>query len=253
MIPENFSKSKSKGYLFLLSAILILSACNSTKQTADYPNFYSPHQKKTDTRFAGKYSTRKSSVTDTSKVTQPSIPYTLSNRKTVGVKPLLPNSVLYKKITQLITSGADIPTPKNNEGTLTASLSAEPLLSGHKFSAAIAGVPGITASDTTKNKVTQAPSSTINNDEQADLKKQDKLKAFAIVSLVSALLAIVTIFFAPGLALLLAAAAIVFGAIGLKSTNKKYRRMSKAGMGIVLAAVLLFIIAVIAFYASGGW
>jgi hypothetical protein len=244
---ENFSITKSKGYVFLLAAILILTSCNSTRQTADYPNFYTPHLQKTETRFAGKLSTRKSALNDISKPAGPSIPLSESGSKTGEVKPHLPNKALYKRYIQLITSGADMPGPKTNESTLTASLSTEPILTRHAITAKTARVPGITTSDTTKSKVTQAPASTTTTDEQADLAKQKRLKAFAIVSLVTALLSIVTLFFLPGVFLLLAAAAIVFGALGLRSTIKKYRAMAIAGMVIGIAMILLLVLAILAY------
>jgi hypothetical protein len=227
----------------LLSSILIMSSCNSYKEMTDYPNFSSAHHKKSGYQANDRntVSHQKGLKKNSFTAYQPSSSFSDSISINEDVESVHSQSIAVKSNIQLKTRRSFLHTFYNYQGALTASLSGKPFITRHILGPDTTAVPTDTTS--TNNKIIQSPLPGINNEGNGNVTKQNHGEVFAIISIAAALLAIVALAFTlPGVFILLAIAATVSGALGLKS---KRRKMALAGMVLGILELVFLVIAFI--------
>lgn len=239
-MKRNFYSIKTSA-LLLFAVILLLTSCNSKKLTSDYPNIYSVHDKKSGFRSANRHKTDHSKIAfkDFVKSDFSSVSNSESLTKSEENSATQLKSAATKSDMLLIKSISALPIPDYNHGTLTASLSDKPFIPAYRFRPDTTIKTTVPALDTTTNKVSQTPPPDVKKDGKGKVTEKTNREIFAIISPIIALLAIGTLFLAlPGVFILLASAAIIFGALGLKSRRRKLATLGLI-IGILEALFLL--------------
>jgi hypothetical protein len=238
-------------YLKILSALIvpafifICSSCNSVRQTTDFPNVYSIHQEKFEYRLRAKNALTHSKRVSNQAITDSlSLPNFSKSRAVAGFSEKdgshKPDS---GSIIQLLSHQAAQPLPGNNQPALTASLHFIPFPSKHTSRPLPVKSTGLQAVDTMSHEITLLLQTNLNNESSLDSTRQKRRETYANISLVTGVLSIVSIFVAPIVIIPLAIAAIVFGAMGLKSARRKRAHTGMIIGIIVLAALTLLVVA----------
>jgi hypothetical protein len=241
-MKKNYHSRKTVS-LIMFAFILIFTSCNSKKLTSDYPNIYSVNHKKHGFRSDYRHKTDHSKITfknfANSNFSSVSDSESLSKSEEKAAAQLNGNAA--KTDIRLIPSMSSFPIPDYNVGTLTASLSDEPSIPMHRFRPDTTIKTIVPVLDT-NNKLAQPPPTNAKNHENGKVTEKTNREIFAIISPIAVLFAILTLILAlPVLTFTFLIAAIVFGALGLKSRRKN---LAKLGMtlGIVFSAILLILI-----------
>ena len=235
--------------LSLLFLILIFSSCNTNMQVSDYPNFKAFDQKKYVLQAKGINAHSRQKKIGLSKVDN-------THQNVINEKEIYPRNAKATQISELnskyylreICSKPEFQILKYKQSAPLASLSSEPIITRVSFYPDTNKLKNTQNIDSNFKTNNQSAATVGGNDNSSKARREKNASTFATISLIAALLSIPVIFIIPTLFFFLAIAAIVFGALGLKSSKRK---MAMAGMifGIVsLSLLLLFFI----LYFSGG-
>lgn len=239
----------NKTLLSLLFLILIFASCNTNRQVSDYPDFKKFDQKKYVLQAKGINTQSRQKYIGLSEADN--IPQSIIKEKEIfsrNTKAIKLSELNSKYYLREIISKSELQIAKDNQSTLLASLSSEPLITRFSFYPDTIKLNNTQTIDSNLKTNTQSSATIGGNDNSSTARREKNAATFATISLIAALLSIPVIFIIPTLFFFLAVAAIVFGALGLKSSKRK---MAMAGMifGIVsLSLLLLFLI----LYFSGG-
>jgi hypothetical protein len=243
---SNWFHTRQISTLILLAITLICASCNSYKQAALYPMIHSVDQKKSvfRTNLNHKFAYQKSLPKDSIKIDLSS----KSSLKTIkiGYDSIITRLESISLVRNLSTTNNRnrFPTHLNNQGTLTASMSSEPYIARYNFIPDTSKIHDSTLIDSTQINITQVHPTNEYDYFDSNAKKQKNRETFANISLIAAIASIATLFIVPVLFLPAVIAAIVFGALGLKSSKKKKAR---TGMLIGIIMVVLFTLFVLAY------
>jgi len=243
--------SRKTGALLLIAVMLFFTSCNSGKLTSDYPNIYSDHQQKSEFRYDKRHKTGHTRIAFKDLTKNDLSPVLNSESVTTSEEKAAVKSknIVTKSDIQSITMRSVLPVSDFNQGTLTASLSDELYIPVHRFRPDTMIKTTVPSIDTATNKASQTPSPDVKKDGNGKITEKTNREIFAILSPIAALLAIGTLILAlPGAFILLAIAAIVFGALGLKSKRRKLARLGLI-IGILEA---LFLIGAILYVSISG-
>lgn len=240
----NWYQAKQSSKLFLLAILIFFASCNSYKNVSNYPMVNSVDQNKSGFLFKGihKSAHQKKIKNDYAAVdlSSTSLLTPKNNRNDSEVKrlqriPLLNNVGFTNNL---------FPISFTNQETMTASLTTEPIIIRYYSIPDTSKNHDSLTIDSTQIKTTQIqPINQYVNNDTINAKKLKQRETFANISLVAAIASIVTLFLIPVLFLPAVIAAIVFGALGLKSSKRKRARNSMIIGIIMILLSTLFVLA----------
>lgn len=243
---RNCYQIKQAAKLFLLAIVLICVSCNSYKQATNYPMVHSVDQKKSGFRFIyiHKFDHQNSLIKDNSNVNLASTSI-LKTIKTGNDSIITPVHIIpLASNLGIIINSNRFPNYLNNQGTLTTSLSTEPIITRYNFIPDTSKIHDSSIIDSTQIKITQSQPTSEHAYFDTKAKKLKQRETYANISLIAAIASIVSLFVIPILFFPSVIAAIVFGALGLKSSKKKKAR---TGMLIGIIMIVLLTLLVIAY------
>lgn len=235
--------------LSLLFLILIFASCNTNKQVSDYPDFKTFDQKKYVLQAKGINTQSRQKYVGQSDVDN--IPQNVINEKEIfslNTKAIQLSELVSKSYLREIIRKPELQISKNNPSSLLASLSFEPLSTAFSFYPDTNKLNNTQTIDSNSKANTQSPAHAVVNDNSSSVRKEKNTTTYAYISLIAALLSIPIIFIFPGLFFLFAIAAIVFGALGLKSSKRK---LAIAGMIIGIVTLSLLLLTALIFFLGG--
>jgi hypothetical protein len=242
----NWYQTKQAAKSILLAITLICVSCNSYKQVSSYPMVNSVDQKKfsflaiNHHKSAHQKSLKKNNysfdLSSTSHINweKTRIDSAMTQLRSI---PILCNLRSTNRINWF-------PISSNNQETMTASLTTVPIIRRYYSIPDTSKTHDSLTIDSTQIKTTQIQPTNQYDYFDRNAKKLKQRETFANISLIAAIASIVTLFAIPILFIPLAIAAIVFGALGLKSSKKKRAR---SGMLIGIIMIILFTLFVLAY------
>ena len=243
---DNWYQTKQVDKLIFLAIALICASCNSYKKASSYPMINSVvHKKSVFLSFNNYKSAHKKSLTKIDSSFDLSSSSYIKSKKTRNDSNITQLHII--PIISNLRSTNNIncfPMPSNNQGRLTASLSTEPIITRYIFIPDTSKTNGSSTIDSTQIKITQIHPSSEYDHFESSAKKQKQRETFATISLIAAFASIASLFTVAILFFPSVIAAIVFGALGLKSSRRK-RALS--GMLIGITMIILLTLLVIAY------
>lgn len=239
----NWDQTLRTTKLFMLAIAFIFASCNSYKKTSFYPMVNSVDPMKSSFQFK---SIHKSAYQKNLKNDHTAIDL-LSTSHSTSVKMGNDSTITrlqdFPLVNSLKFSNNRSSMSLNNRETLTASLTTEPIISRYTSIPDTSKTLDSLTIDSTRIKTTQNQPAIAYDTADNSAKKIKQRETFANVSLIAAIASIVTLFVIPVLFFPAAIAAIVFGALGLKSSKRKRARNSMF-IGIIMIVLLtLFVLA----------
>lgn len=241
----NWYQTKQAAKSILLAITLICVSCNSYKQVSSYPMVNSLDQKKFGFRAINHYkSAHKKSLkkidysfdlSSTSHINWEKTRNNLDMTQLHGI-PILRNLRSTNRINWF-------PISSNNQETMTASLTTIPIIKIFNSIPDTSKTHDSLTIDTIKIQTTQIQPTSEYDYFDSNAKKLKQRETFANISLITAIASIATLFAIPILFIPLAIAAIVFGALGLKSSKKKRARSGMLIGIIMIILITLFVLA----------
>jgi len=239
----------NKTLLSLLFLILIFASCNTNKQVSDYPDFKTFDQKKYVLQAKGINTQSRQKYVGQSDVDN--IPQNIIKGKEIfsrNTKAIKLSELNSKYNLREIISKPELRISKDNPSSLLASLSSEPIINRFSFYPDTNKLNRTQVIDSNSKVNTQSTAPAVVNDTSSKVRKEKNATTFASISFIAALLSVPIIFIFPGLFFLFAIAAIVFGALGLKSSKRK---LAIAAMIIGIVTLSLLLLAVLIFFLGG--
>lgn len=245
----NSYQIKQISKFFLLAITLNCVSCNSYKQTSLYPMVNSIDQKKSGFRSRSLHNTEP--LTRVKKDLSESVLTHTSGLHFVKKvnDSTIPHVYSIPFIHSLSSPNTDFPIPTtcNTQSTLTASLSRSPvILTRYNLIPDTSIIRDSAYVDSSLIKTTRTKPNSDYKDSESNSQKTKNRETFATISLVSGITSIISMFIIPILFIPAAIAAIVFGAMGLKSPKKK-----RAGIGMIIGIIMLSLLTILVLAYSG--
>lgn len=239
----NLYQTKQVVKLFLLAIALICVSCNSYKQAAFYPMVHSFDQKKSGFRFIHSHKLVHQNILIKNNTSVNLSPTSFLKTIKTGNDSIITGfpSIPLASNLGIINNSNRFPDSLNNQGTLTASLSTEPIITIYIFIPDTSKTQDSSSIDSTQIKISQIQPDSENDHFDSNAKKLKQRETYANISLIAGIASIVSVFVIPVLFFPAVIAAIVFGALGLKSSKRK-KALSGMLIGIIMLILLTLLV-----------